>query len=522
MKFRLSSKKGQILIFLTLFFISTTYFSILYIDTQLIAQGEEGIVTVTKTKIKNISKAKELALLYLNPHPGGKNGVTEDWILKNIHDENLKYSNEKQVQMEKEFERVDKLSKDKIDFKDDDQTPLAEGNSQFQKLMFDYLKMLSDLKLRFPHPERLTTTGGKPVIWNIKFMELPYDTLSESGLNSYMDFEDFFLKDLKLKHQSVINRLPDFNHTNAFTVPDSKGYVMIGGGFFTWFSYLSILALRKTGASLPLELMIPKDEDYEPWLCDDIFPRKLNVKCVLFSKVFGNEEITNDLKNYQIKSFALLATSFEHVFYLDSDNFAVKNPDSLLDSKLYQDYKMITWPDFWRRTTSPKLYDVLGIKVSPLPIRNMNDYFTDPELYLRKKQYIEPEDEVNYHDRLGTLPEWTTEAGQLIINKREHFKTLLLALYYNFDGPQGYHPLLSQGGAGEGDKETIVLAAHFLKKPYYQVFKRPTKLYGTFIKEAGWFADTTILQVDPITDYENLIQLFQQQFQKRTYVLSYP
>ncbi|GMF05906.1 unnamed protein product [Ambrosiozyma monospora] len=166
---------------------------------------------------------------------------------------------------------------------------------------------------------------------------------------------------------------------------------------------------------------------------------------------------------------------------------------------------MITWPDFWRRTTSPLFYQITGQKIGTEQVRHLNDFFTDPKYYA-----IDSDEDIifstPYHDRAGTLPDWTTESGEMLINKKLHFKTLLLSLYYNFDGPYGYYPLLSQGGAGEGDKETFVAAAHYYKLPYYQVYKMADRAYGWYNKEQN-YEHSSIVQYDPLTDYENLQQV---------------
>lgn len=57
----------------------------------------------------------------------------------------------------------------------------------------------------------------------------------------------------------------------------------------------------------------------------------------------------------------------------------------------------------------------------------------------------------------------------MMIDKEKHFRSLVLAMYYNYYGPNYYYPLLSQGAAGEGDKETFIAAAHKFGLPYYQV-----------------------------------------------------
>ena len=71
----------------------------------------------------------------------------------------------------------------------------------------------------------------------------------------------------------------------------------------------------------------------------------------------------------------------------------------------------------------------------------------------------------SYHDCKGSIPEASSETGQLLINKNS-FQTLILAMYYNYYGPDYYYPFSVKG---EGDKETFIAAAHKLDLPYYQV-----------------------------------------------------
>ncbi|QPG76365.1 hypothetical protein FOA43_003753 [Brettanomyces nanus] len=448
----------------------------------------------------------EIKNLYFNDNP--KMVVTPELVINLLEDESNKFHSEHRAKFEQQLTANMLTQPRPLDF------TYTDRHVDFREFMSQFVDLLNKNRLLFPHPERETTSDGKPVIWDTLFLDKPFDVLSQSQLYEMMHFDPASIEDLKLKHRIVTGSLPLVKPTELY---HSNGYVMIGGGMYTWYAFLAIQALRKTGARLPLELIIPKQEDREGWLCDELLPVKYNVKCVTFDSIFGPELLKKmgELKGYQFKSFALLGSSFRNVMYLDSDNFAVKNPDYLFESDLYKRYKMITWPDFWRRTSSPSLYSVLGIKVGSLPVRRLNDMFTSPEAYYTKDDLVAVEERVNYHDRSGTLMDWSTESGQFLFDKEAHFNTLLLSLYYNYDGPAGYHPLLSQGGAGEGDKETYVLAAHFLKKVHYQVYRKPDKLYGSFIKDSNWYVDSTIVQMDPVVDYNNLKQIILKNQQQR-------
>lgn len=379
---------------------------------------------------------------------------------------------------------------------------LVKGNKHIQNLFGQVLDLIQGNRLSFPIKERLNMVNGKTVFENILFYDSDTDLLSEEESSSFINFPPHFVEDLKAKHSIVAENLPDIDPTFY----SGNGYVIVGGLKYSWFSMLVIETLRKLGSTLPVEVIIPTSADYEKRFCVDILP-KYNARCVVLHDVFGPNLHKVTLTGYQYKAFALLASSFENAFLLDSDTYPVTNPDVLFDSELYKTVKMITWPDYWRRTTSPEFYEIRGTELGGR-IRHLNDLWTDKKHYAVENEDIDPEvlrKSVPLHDREGTIPDFTTESGEMMINKRLHFKTLLLALYYNFDGQFGYYPLLSQGGAGEGDKETFVAAANFYSLTYYQVYKKPDRAYGFYKNDE--FVDTSIIQYNPIKDHSVLIEV---------------
>lgn len=377
-----------------------------------------------------------------------------------------------------------------------------ELGDDFNRFMEKYTDVLIDNKISFPHPERSVLNAGKTVIWDTVFIDDAYSRLTYFTLSNLMEFDDIFITDLSIKHNAVLQTLPS-SHCDFFN-GNGNGYVIIGGGMYSWYAYLAIKSLRHTGSTLPVEIMIPDKGGYDREFCESVVPQ-LNAKCIILDEIFGELLKKLGARGYQLKAMAMIGASFENIMYLDSDIFAVLNPDKLFSSKVFDEFGMITWPDFWRRTTSPKLYEMLGIDIGNV-VRFLNDFYTPVER-VYKKEELEALDLVNFHDRKGTIPDWSTEAGLLLINKKTHFSTLLLALYYNLNGPAGYYPLLSQGGAGEGDKETWVLAAHILNQKWWQVNKRPDKTYGTWVKDVNWLVDSCIVQGDADEDYQ-LVQRF--------------
>lgn len=308
------------------------------------------------------------------------------------------------------------------------------------------------------------------------------------------------MKHLKEKHSGVVEDLPSVMPGSVYN-KGSKGVVIIGGGKFSWLAYLALVQLRNVGSKLPVEIVMPSRADYEKELefCENTLP-EMQASCVVLPDVLGEAVMKNrKFASYQFKALALVVTSFEHILLLDSDNMIVSNPDEIFESKLYHQYGMITWPDYWKRTISPLFYDVAEIEVNENKRVRYNRFPLYNAPNVRSNIYTDQErEEVPFHDLQGSIAELSTESGQLIINKHTHGKTILLALYYNFYGPNLFYKLFSLGEQGEGDKDTFVAAAVVTRQDYYQV--------KSFIKTFGYadsddkFQSVSMGQRNPLID----------------------
>ncbi|GME81402.1 unnamed protein product [Ambrosiozyma monospora] len=350
-------------------------------------------------------------------------------------------------------------------------TDISKGDANFHKFFSTFVDLYESNKQTIPNPDRPFDENGKTMKKNGRMIGDPDLILSEHQLLKMLNCPDDFVESLTEKHAEMVSQIPS---TMPFPFYHGSGYVFVGGGIFTWYVLLNIQMLRQIGAKLPIEVIIPSKSEYEVEPCEQILP-KYNAKCVLMPDVFGEDAMSKlKVAGFQYKALALLASSFDNTFLIDADSFASFNPEELIDSQMFKDFGMITWPDYWRRTTSPRYYDIAGIQVGDVEVRHLNDKYTPNRLASSKTLHgttekIDVFKDINFHDRAGTIPDWSTESGEFLIRKSTHFDVLLLALYYNLDGPQGYYPLLSQCGPGEGDKETFVAAATCLKKNYYQV-----------------------------------------------------
>jgi alpha 1,2-mannosyltransferase len=261
-------------------------------------------------------------------------------------------------------------------------------------------------------------------------------------------------------HSTVVELIPEYQDVIQYK-KRSQGIVTVGGGAYQPAVLVSIRMLRKTNCTLPVEVFVPDEADYDPYTCDVVF-KELNAKCVILPQ-FENTTIAR----YQYKSMALLVTSFEDTLFLDADNFPIVDPAPWFNSEPYLSTGLITWPDFWVSTASPVYYRLINQ--------------TTPSL----------------------LEHASTEAGSILISRRKHAESLLLAFYYNLNGPGFYYELLSQNGiGGEGDKETWVAAARALNKPYYQVRERNHAMVLKDGQETSLDDIISMLQYDPVEDWK--------------------
>ncbi|CUM56745.1 uncharacterized protein AC631_05110 [Debaryomyces fabryi] len=328
------------------------------------------------------------------------------------------------------------------------------------------------------------------------------ETNTRDVLLSKADISEKAFKEFKEKHKTLLQELPSEIPTVAYK-PGSNGIVFVGGGRFSWLSYLSLLGLRETGSKMPVEIIMPKYVDYEEEMefCTEILP-KLNAKCVVIPEIFGPSVMTKwnkKIKSYQFKSLALMVSSFQNVLLLDSDNIVIENPDPFFDSDLFRTYGMITWPDYWRRTISPHFYNIAGTEVNErkrVRYDRLQIGYDESDNNLQENE----KDSVPFHDLDGAVPNLSTESGQLFINKDSHGKTLLLSLYYNLYGPKLYYKLFSLGELGEGDKDSFAAAATVLKQDFYQL-KSSIKGIGHFDKD-DHFQGKAMAQKNPLRDYE--------------------
>lgn len=345
-----------------------------------------------------------------------------------------------------------------------------------------------DNKYKMTWDKRLPVSEGK-----LRENNIVDPIRSKNYLGSFLQLSDEEKKSLKDAHDEFLEKLPkEYPSDIKFS---GNGILYAGGGNYNWLVLISLKMLRDTGSKLPVEVFIPTENEYSVDLCNHVFPI-LGAKCIVMSS-FLDQKLNFKLKGYQLKSMALMLSSFENILLLDSDNIPVKNPDYLFVNEPYKSKGMIVWPDFWRRSTSPLYYEIVGINVDETK-HVRNSYNDERDTPPNTETLEQIEENISYHDLKGTFAEASSESGQLLVNKKTHARAIFLSLYYNYYGPDYYYGLMAQGQAGEGDKETYLAAAHELGLSYYQV-QEFIREYG-FVRDDGGIDIAAMGQYDPVID----------------------
>lgn len=347
---------------------------------------------------------------------------------------------------------------------------LANANPKIKPLSKRYLKDNKEI-MRFQNDN---------VNFNKDYLSSLINLNNQEKISLFQSYQTFLTGIEELN-------LPIFGDETKKNI-EGRGIVIVGGDRFSWLALLNIHQLRKTGSQLPVEVYIPLKKEYDSAFCQDILPQ-LNAKCVLGFKEFPQNQIRKyfHLNKFEHKIMAILSSSFEDVLLLDADNVVVNKPDKLFEWDTYKDKQLILWPDCWVRTTNPFLFELFHIDVDFSNVKG-NNY--------------------DFHSLPGSIPNPSTESGMLLVNKRSKVSTLLLSLYLNLYGYDYYYPLIAQGGAGQGDKDTYMIASYALKQSVYQV-KQNVRFLGRFYN--GNFYSSGLGQCNPVTEKE-MTAAFQNSF----------
>ncbi|GAB1318465.1 mannosyltransferase [Madurella fahalii] len=358
-----------------------------------------------------------------------------------------------------------------------------------------------------PPRTRLPSTSNETADWWVEFftrlnntqvMASPTKIKGKARADNWRPDIDYARPDLwklseddqarfRQSHASIVKQLPDFARHLPYRA-GTTGVVTTAGAANFGQAVSVVLMTRQTGSHLPIEVVLDSSSEWADWVCANMMPR-FNATCVYLEDMWVSlHPFVPKFRRYQWKFISIIASTFQNVLFLDADCLPVLNPDSIFEhgAEPFTSAGFITWPDFWTPSSSPLFYKIAGdIEVPPLTART------------------------------------SSESGIMVYDKARHGDTLLLAAYYNYNGPRHYYDVLTQHGiSGDGDKETFLQAALVLdalrrkgvyeeptgwmkpgigvKKGYWDV-KRIPMVHGRSVK--GEWNGMFMQQMDPVEDY---------------------
>lgn len=294
------------------------------------------------------------------------------------------------------------------------------------------------------------------------------ETLNEKVLSNIVKVTKVQNELLTASHKLVMETSlseanPLFNKYANYWQSKSKeqGIAYVSGPGYYSLTMLSIKYIRDVlQDDIPIQVFVPQKSNADQ-KCNKMTMVFSNVECVYFNQHISSENL-NKLSSYQYKSLALLLSKFTDTLLLDSDNLPLVKPSLMFSSKEYEEHGMISWPDFWKRSTNYKFYEMANIK--------------------------------NSGPTIMSTP--SVESGQIMINKVTHLRTVLLAHYYNVWGPDYFYPLFNQGFPGQGDKDTFYLASRVTGDGSYIMTGVKTQSFG-YKDKSGSYHGQGILQKSP-------------------------
>ena len=179
-----------------------------------------------------------------------------------------------------------------------------------------------------------------------------------------------------------------------------------------------------------------------------------------------------DLSGFTMKAAALLLSRFEEVLFLDSDNVAALNPETLFESREFRESGAVLWPDYWESTAARDAAAALGLDEddeeggeesdnSGSSSSSNDDARSPPSSSSSSSSSPSPP--------RPPLPRLrgSHESGQMLFDKARTWPALALAAYFN-SAPGFYYELLSCF-MGKGDKETFAAALAATRTRFHKI-----------------------------------------------------
>lgn len=244
----------------------------------------------------------------------------------------------------------------------------------------------------------------------------------------YKKLHDQLFKWVLRRHRSVEEFQRSFK---------GRGYVVCAGGKYVKLAIHAIKVIRLLGSNLPVEVFYNGEEDINPKQHEYLAKMK-NVQVHDLHKFVDAKEL--GLEKWDIKPFALLASSFAEAVLIDADTVFVHNPDMLFDDP---GYISAGTAFFYDRTLYGYIPGNATAWIDTIIPEPLSTTIKSSRFYNRKTNY-------------------EMEAGVVLVDKSRRLMGLISTCRLNFpDFKEELHRFT------HGDKESFWLGQEMAAEPYY-------------------------------------------------------
>ena len=244
-----------------------------------------------------------------------------------------------------------------------------------------------------------------------------------------------------------------------------RGVVMVAGGSKSEYAATTLGMLRLLGSKLPVELwFVDRKVEKKGW-CESLWVEGVTCR---YLEDYIHDASSPHILPYedQYRTTALLFSSFSEILVLDSDSMPVVNPDSLFESEQYKQNNIVVWPDFWGSAEASWARYTTGQIAEAIESR----------------------------DDHGTL-----DTAQILINKSQHWRTLILTTYYTHYA-SFFHTFLSTTAPSiRGFGACLQTALVVLRAPFSRVSAGPDQIARADAEGAKLGSGVCVLHAHPDT-----------------------
>ncbi|KAJ1567780.1 hypothetical protein HK405_004784, partial [Cladochytrium tenue] len=220
---------------------------------------------------------------------------------------------------------------------------------------------------------------------------------------AHLKDKDTFVSVERREWMKYMRHVKEYDANKLGVVPGSRGVVFTGSTKSVPNIITAVLLLRETGCNLPVQFSYIRREVTE----EDLYTiRSFNISTRDFTDAIkDNDWGKEEFRLGGPKVDAILATPFEQVLFLDPDNYVLKDPTYLFDTRVFNKFGALFWPDFPVRPNDTELivWDIFNLK---------GKYWKEFEF----------------------------ESGQIVLDKSRVWKALMLTRYISQQGKYYFKP----------------------------------------------------------------------------------